>query len=380
MNNTANLYDVAVIGGGLAGLALAIQAARKGYKTILFEKDDYPRHKVCGEYISLESKPFLESIGIPISKIHLPQIDQFLATDVYGNQYPFKLPLGGFGISRFQLDDLLYKVAMQVGVMVCTKEKVTNVHFTADVLYIETDKGNYSARFAAGSYGKRSNLDIKWKRPFVIKQSGKLQNFIGVKYHIRFPFPGDTIALHNFKDGYCGISQIEDGKCCLCYLTTARNLKESNNSIAEMERSILFQNPALKNIFENAEFLYEEPLVISQVSFAKKDLVENHVLMIGDAAGMIPPLCGNGMSMALHSSKMAYETMDLFLQHKMTRKEMEKMYVAVWKKKFSVRVRIGRFVQRLFGRNQMTLFFLQSMRLLPFLANLVIRSTHGKVF
>lgn len=380
MDNTANFYDVAVIGGGLAGLALGIQSARKGYKTILFEKDDYPRHKVCGEYISLESKPFLESIGIPISKMDLPQIDQFLATDVYGNQYPFKLPLGGFGISRFQLDDLLYKVAMQVGVIVCTREKVNNVKVMADVFNIETDKGGYSARFAAGSYGKRSNIDIKWQRPFIVKPLGKLQNFIGVKYHIRFPFPTDTIALHNFKDGYCGISQIEGGKCCLCYLTTAQNLKESNNSIPEMERGILFQNPALKKIFESAEFLYEEPLVISQISFAKKDLVENNVLMLGDAAGMIPPLCGNGISMALHSSKMVYEIMDLFLQHKMTLKEMEKAYAVVWKKRFSARLRIGRLVQRLFGRNQMTRFFLQSMRRLPFLAKLVIKSTHGEIF
>ncbi len=380
MDKTTAEYDLAIVGGGLAGLALAILSALDGHKTILFEKDDYPRHKVCGEYISLESKPFLESLGIPVSQMDLPHIDQLLATDVYGNQYPFSLPLGGFGISRFQLDQLLYEAALQAGVTVCTKEKVMNLHFTGELFHFETDKGHYGACLAAGSFGKRSNLDIKWQRPFALKKAGKLQNFIGVKYHIRYPFPEDTIALHNFKDGYCGISRIEEDQCCLCYLTTAANLKQSNNSISEMEQRILIENPFLKHIFERAEFLYKEPLVISQVSFSKKELVENHVLMLGDAAGMIPPLCGNGMSMALHSSKMAYEVIHLFLKDSCTRYEMEKTYQDLWKKKFSGRLWVGRMVQRLFGRNQMTRLFLQIMQHSPVLAKVVIRSTHGEAF
>ena len=53
-------YDVAIIGGGLAGLSLAIQCASQNVSVVLFEKETYPYHKVCGEYISLESQPFLE--------------------------------------------------------------------------------------------------------------------------------------------------------------------------------------------------------------------------------------------------------------------------------------------------------------------------------
>jgi flavin-dependent dehydrogenase len=82
--------------------------------------------------------------------------------------------------------------------------------------------------------------------------------------------------------------------------------KKNNNSIAQMEQNILWQNPLLKEIFTKAKFLYSEPLVISQVSFDRKQQVENHVLMIGDAAGLITPLCGNGMSMAMHASKIAF--------------------------------------------------------------------------
>ena len=55
----AKTYDVAVIGGGLAGINLSIQLARKGHSVVLFEKETYPFHKVCGEYISMESWNFL---------------------------------------------------------------------------------------------------------------------------------------------------------------------------------------------------------------------------------------------------------------------------------------------------------------------------------
>ena len=143
------------------------------------------------------------------------------------------------------------------------------------------------------------------------------------------------IALHNFKNGYCGISQIEDDKYCLCYLTTAKNLKQTGNSISQMENKYLYQNPFLQKIFTEAEIsISESPVTISQISFAKKSQVEDHVLMIGDAAGMITPLCGNGMSMALHGSKIAFEQIHLFLQNKIPRWQLEQDYTANWKKHF----------------------------------------------
>ena len=125
--------------------------------------------------------------------------------------------------------------------------------------------------------------------------SDRLNNFIGVKYHVKADFPNDVIALHNFEDGYCGISQIEDGKHCICYLTKASNLKKAG-TIEKMEAEILSENPHLKKLFGSVTKLYNTPVTISQISFSKKQCVENNVLMLGDAGGMITPLCGNGMS------------------------------------------------------------------------------------
>lgn len=378
--NGENTYDVAIIGGGLAGLTLAIQSADAGYKTILYEKEAYPFHKVCGEYISMESLPFLQRIGLEFETFDLPVIKQLQLTDVIGKAYQFALPLGGFGISRYTLDKNLYQLAKAKGVEVRTATKVQDIKFHNDVFAISAGNETFYATIAAGSFGKRSNLDIKWKRDFIKTSTNKLNNYVAVKYHITYPYPKQNIALHNFHDGYCGISNIEDDKCCLCYLTNAENLKASNNSIAQMEQNILYKNPALKKIFTEATFLYKEPLVISQVSFSQKKQVENHVLMIGDAAGLITPLCGNGMSMAMHASAIAFKIMNDFLQHRISRSRMEALYAAQWKKQFGKRLFIGRTVQRLFGNDKTTSLFLNVMHKTPWLARKIINATHGKPF
>ena len=373
-------FDIAIIGGGLAGLALSIQSAGAGYKTILFEKEKYPFHKVCGEYVSMESFAFLESLGLPLSSMNLPVIHTLRVSDVKGKLYEFKLPLGGFGISRFALDSALSNIAKQKGVELQESLKVSDVFFADDMFSLQAGNAVYHSKVAAGAYGKRSNLDIKWKRDFTLSKTDKLSNYVGVKYHVEYPFPKDTIALHNFYNGYCGISNIEDGKCCLCYLTTAENLHRNNNSIKKTEQNILFENPLLKQIFSEAKFLYDEPLAISQISFSKKTQVENSMLMIGDAAGMITPLCGNGMSMALHAGKIAFRNMNAFLQHTITRDTMEQRFTSQWQQQFAKRLFMGRTVQRFFGNNTSASLFLKTMHYFPALANAVIKATHGKPF
>ncbi len=379
MTNTP-LYDVAIIGGGLSGLSLAIQSAAEGYTVVLFEKENYPFHKVCGEYISFESWPFLQRLGADLKSLDLPVIKKLHLSDVKGNSYSFDLPLGGFGISRFSLDFSLYQIAVAKGVNVRTNNKVSAVVYSNDLFTITASDQQFQAKVAVCSYGKRSNLDVKWRRPFTLQKSSGLSNYIGVKYHIKYNHDPGSIWLHNFFDGYCGMSKIEGEKSCLCYLTTAQNLRESGNSIREMQRKILYENPQLREIFSSAEFVYDEPLAISQISFSKKMQVENHLLMLGDAAGMISPLCGNGMSMAMHSSKLAFDSIKLFLQSKMTRYEMEKKYETDWKDAFSSRLWIGRNVQKLFGGNTTTSVFLKTMHSIPSLAKLLIRSTHGTSF
>jgi menaquinone-9 beta-reductase len=378
MNN--NEFDIAIIGGGLAGLAASILSAKAGYRTVLFEKEKYPYHKVCGEYISLESWDFIESLGLPLSNMKLPIIQQLNISSPNGKIFATRLPLGGFGISRYLLDYELSNIAKQVGVTVYEETKVTDIVFKDEGFTVQSSLHNTTAKFVLCSFGKRSNLDVKWNRQFVQQKPNKLNNYIGVKYHIQTNHPANLISLHNFEDGYCGISQIEDEQYCLCYLTTAANLKKSGNSVQQMEQQILFQNPHLKKIFTEARFLYAAPVTISQISFEQKQQVENHMLMVGDTAGLITPLCGNGMSMALHAGKISFECANLFLQGKLSRQQMEEEYCAAWKQQFAARLRTGRLIQGFFGKSWVTNLFIGSFKTLPFLATPLIKQTHGKPF
>jgi menaquinone-9 beta-reductase len=377
MNNT---YDIGIIGGGLAGLCLSIQAAKKGYRVLLIEKERYPFHKVCGEYISLESWNFLQSIGLPLSQMQLPIINTLKVSSPNGNYLQQVLPLGGFGISRYKLDNLLKNIAIESGVTLIENCKAEDVVFEQDKFTIATSMQTFTCTVCCGSFGKRSNLDIKWKRKFILQKNNRLNNYIGVKYHIKSNAPINEIVLHNFKDGYCGMSKIEDDLYCLCYLTTAKNLNVNDNSIALMQHSILQQNPFLSAIFSTTEIVYEKPLVISQISFSQKKQIENHVLLIGDAAGMITPLCGNGMSMAMHGSKIAFEKIALFLDNKISRTQMELDYTADWQKQFKTRLQVGRLIQSMFGQKWVTNILISVLKNNKWLTRKLIKLTHGKPF
>jgi flavin-dependent dehydrogenase len=126
--------------------------------------------------------------------------------------------------------------------------------------------------------------------------------------------------------------------------------------------------------------VFKDPVTISQISFDEKSAVENHILMLGDAAGLITPLCGNGMSIAFHSTKIAFEQIDLFLQNKISRIKMESDYDKQWKKNFEKQLRTGRRIQYFFGKERLTNLFIKSVKPFPFIIRRLIKATHGNPF
>lgn len=371
------MKDVIIIGGGLAGLTNAIQLADAGLDVLVIEKKQYPFHRVCGEYISNEALPFLKSIGVDPEILGPSKIEKLLVSSPSGNTMKATLDRGGFGVSRFALDNYLYTIAMSKGAEFQLNTFVTNVKFENDTFYVLLSTGEVEeAKLVIGGFGKRSNLDRQLQRDFFIKKSP----YVAVKYHIQTDFPNDLIALHNFKDGYCGISKIEGDRYCLCYMTTRENLSVAG-SIPKMEESILHRNPFLKNIFNNSTFLYDKPEVINEISFDSKNAVDHHILMSGDAAGMITPLCGNGMAMAIHSSKILSA---LIVQHYkpggFSREMLERSYEEEWKNKFSFRLAMGRGIQQLFGKERLTDVTVKLLDAVVPLKNWVVRQTHGNEF
>lgn len=373
-------FDVIIVGGGLAGLAASICLQRQGYHVALLEKRSYPFHRVCGEYISMESWPFVESLGIPLAEMNLPRIDQLVVTGPLGARLQVRLPLGGFGLSRYTLDDLLAKQAKSIGVTVLEEHRVNDIQFRNDIHEVSTPQTTFRSKLVLAAFGKRSRLDVHWKRPFVLNRQTRLNNWVGVKYHVSGDFPADRIELHNFKDGYCGFSKIDADRYCLCYLTRASNLREYGPAPADLEKALFDHHPGLAPIRQHATVLWKEPETISQVSFSPKSQVEDHCLMIGDAAGMITPLCGNGMSMALHGAQLAADAADQFLRGNLSRTACEKQYTHAWKKQFGKRLWVGRQIQRLFGQQLVTELFIRLLKPFPGLVRWLIRQTHGDQF
>ncbi|MFT7379175.1 MAG: flavin-dependent dehydrogenase [Bacteroidia bacterium] len=285
-------YDVGIIGAGIAGSCLAILLADAGKKVVVFEKENFPSHKVCGEFISLESYDFFKSLGLPLDDWNLPIIKDLELTSQKGGELNSKLKIGGFGLSRYKLDYELAEQMQKSGVIFYAKEKVLSV---ANKI-ITSSTHEVQANLIVGSHGKYSAGYLKEPK------GTSYRNFIGVKYHIKGDFRDDLISLHSFDGGYCGMSKIEDDLYCLCYLVDATKLKEQNNSVKQLEEKVLWKNERLKEVYQKAEFVWEKPLIISNIKFNKQALFNDQMLFVGDAAGSISPLSGNGMSIAARSA------------------------------------------------------------------------------
>ena len=369
------VYDVIVVGGGLAGLVNAIKLAEAGLEVLLVEKKQYPFHKVCGEYISNEVVPYLEDAGLYPAHMQPAAINQFLLSDTRGKHASVQLGLGGFGISRYAYDAFLYEQALKAGAKVVCGKQVEAFTFQNNAFTVTLSHGQqYQCQLLIGAYGKRARLDKTLNRQFTQRPAP----YVGVKYHIKTDFDHHTVALHNFEGGYCGLSRIENGLYNLCYLSRRSQLK-LHGSIPALEAEVLCRNPFLKDVFAHAEFVFDKPEVINEVSFAPKQPVENHMLMCGDTAGLITPLCGNGMAMAIHAAKLLSE---LIVQHfnapRFERHALEQAYARAWRKLFVRRLWVGRNAQKLFGTPAASTLLVNLLQTMPAVGKSIIKQTHGQ--
>ena len=367
-------FDVIIVGGGLAGLTSAIHLSTRKKRVLLIEKNEYPKHKVCGEYISNEVLPYLNSLGINPINEGAKQITKVHISTTKSNLIKGELPLGGFGMSRYFLDNLLVKKAHLNGVQIL-KDTVDSIHFKKDSFTITTkSSGVFQSKITIGAFGKRSSLDQKMKRKFIQKKSP----YLAVKIHVKGVFPENLVALHNFKGGYCGVSKVEDNAINVCYITEYRSFKKHKN-ITDFQEQVVFKNKHLRKIFKESTPVFEKPLTISQVSFQTKNPVEDHIIMCGDTAGMIHPLCGNGMGMAISSAQLASIRILQFLNGEIkTREGLEKQYLRDWNKEFKIRLKAGHFIAWLFRNQTISQIAYSILKRIPSLLPKMIKFTHGK--
>ena len=366
--------EILVIGGGLAGLTAALHLQQSGFHVTLIEKKPYPHHKVCGEYVSNEVLPYLSWLGISFESLKPALITSLQFSSVSGSFLNASLPLGGFGLSRYVMDDFLYQELLKRGVSVLF-DTVNQVLYKNDLFYVETNANKqFVASYVLGAFGKRSSLDKTLGRDFMQSKSP----YVAVKAHYEGEFPSNLVALHNFSGGYCGISKVEDSKLNICYLANFNSFKHFKN-IENYQQEVLYKNKFLKTILEDSRMIFETPLTISQICFEPKEPVFDHILMIGDTAALIHPLCGNGMAMAIHSAKIASELLIRFARSKaLSRMVMEKEYTKQWKDLFQRRLFAGKILSAVFSNPTIQKLALGTLSKMPALLSRTIKMTHGK--
>ena len=368
------IYDTAIIGGGLAGLTAATDLAKRGYRVIVFESKDYPRHKVCGEFVSNEVLPYLHRLGFDESEHGARRINKLRITSENGQQLPSELPMGAFGLSRYRFDEALAHLAKANGAAVCTQTKIKKVEPAREnyVIHDSRDK-QWEARVVIGAQGKRSNIDKALQRNFISHRT----DYVGVKRHYTGNIDRTLVELYNYEGGYCGISAVEGERVNVCHLVSQKVLNRYRDW-REWEEKHLSRNPKLTDALHKLTPAMDKPLFISQINFQPRELVRDGILFCGDSAGLIHPFCGNGMAMAIHGAKLCSEAVHKFLSGELPREAMEKHYQNTWRAEFETRLRFGRTLSPLFGKNKLSEFTLSALKWTPPLFRSALKLSHGK--
>ncbi len=337
-------YDVAVVGGGLAGCSAAIRLVEKGFTVVLCEASDYPHHKVCGEFMSSGCRYQLATLGVEnaIWKMGAINISSLLLSTPDNLIWQSDLPENGIGLSRYQLDALLADKAQLCGVDLLTSTKVVEVKGNLETGFTlcTQDRQIVRAETVIGAYGKRSLLDNKLNRRFIKRKPA----FIGLKQHVRqLPLSG-CVELHTFQGGYCGMAEIENGLTNICLLVRQEIFREQG-SVEKFIDWMLIQNATLAERFRRADFFEERWLSIAQIPFMSKTLVEKDMLMTGDASGMITPLTGDGMEIALQSGEIVANQLVSYFDTHRDGEKLTSDYCKAWHQTFDTRIQFGRISQ-----------------------------------
>jgi flavin-dependent dehydrogenase len=368
-------YDVIVIGGGLAGCSASLQLARRGYRVLLLEKQRYPAHKLCGEFLSVEVQDLFERLGVREEVLAAgahPMTEVSITTHT-GNCFESALPGTALGLSRYALDRLLAHAVQVAGATVRDGVWVRNVEGSlGDGFTVATAEEHWTARFVLGAFGKRSLLDRSLERPFLDLRSP----FVAFKAHFEGPDLGEVIELHSFPGGYCGLSHVERRMINACWIAHEDTLKTSGSPDAMIDQT-LRQNATLARRFDTMSRISNSFLAVSQVQFHPKGAWAGDVCMIGDTAGMIAPMCGDGMAMALRSAEMAVPLVVSYLDGGESAATLKQQHEAAWRSEFGTRMRLGRWLHHAYCRPALARVGVEACRRMPPLGRWLIRKTRG---
>ncbi len=275
----AALKPITIVGGGLAGLTLGIGLRQREIPVTIHEAGNYPRHRVCGEFISGRGQESLARLGLrglleSNGAIHANTAAFFSATK---STSPRALPSSAICVSRFVLDAALAAEFRKLGGELVSGQRWREEDFVEGVVR---------------ATGRRAQVEQGNERWF------------GLKIHARKISLTADLEMHVAPSGYVGLCQINGGEVNVCGLFRRR---VGENSSPQNSRELLRGQPGspLNQRLAAAEFDEDSFCAIAGLSLRPQCAAARAEVCVGDAITMIPPVTGNGMSMAFESAELA---------------------------------------------------------------------------
>lgn len=356
-------YDLVIAGAGPAGSAAAITAARLGARVLLLEQGHFPRHKVCGEFVSAESLQLLRQLLLfaPHGASILSRAPSIEKARMFLQGTTVDMPvLASASIPRFLLDEALWNAAHSVGVD--CRDGITVEKIEADGEFqVSTSEGNFSGLMAIATTGRWSKL----RQPVAKSRAKKL---IGVKAHYREANPAWSTDLYFFRGGYCGVQPVDENTVNACALVRA--------DVASDLEAVFRLNGALAKRAKQWE-LAMEPVSTAPLIFAEPEPEREGVLFAGDTAGFIDPFAGDGISLALRTGAAAAQAAMHAIAGRVSVSEAARNYRRRYEKQFLPAFRAAANARWVIGcPRPLPQFALQLLRF-PKIARAVFSRTRG---
>lgn len=387
------MRDVIVAGAGPAGTAAAIAIAQRGFDVLVCDRARFPRDTLCGEFLSPESHATLAGLGVSarFDALGPTVIGRVCLVAPDGRRVERALRPAGRGITRHGLDATLLARAREVGCHAWVGCRVTGCvpgpPFAVSML-IDGQKHTEHARAVIDATGHARWLARAGERqvPRAPGQrdqpSAPADGLVGIKRHYRprWPLPaesaGGTLVLAPFAGGYVGCAPVEGGVVNVCLLARASDLRAAGGQPEALLATLARNYPGVAEMLEPLSpvggFTTTAAIVLGPARRAS-------AIPVGDAAGMIAPLAGDGVAMALRSGALVAEPITRFLQGACTWDESQARARRAWRKEFAGRMRVAAGLQRLATRegtaNQMISLFERWPRAI----DLLVRGTRGRV-
>ena len=375
--------DVTIVGGGPAGSVAARSLAEAGYSVALLEKQRFPRETLCGEFLSAEVAQTISDMGLVSEFQALRPNPLKTFTLLPDRSRPIASSLGftAHGVKRGAFDAMLLEAAGRAGVTIFQPAEVTGIQGDQKEFVVAyKDRGEARAcrsPWVIGAYGKGSPLDKRLGRPFAGTRTG----YTGFKYHIPAGMienlGNDEIVIALGPRMYCGISRVGGETINLCAL--ARREKgdvSSRERLGELARA----NPSFARLVTPAvlsALADLSPYGTGNLFFGPRDPVENGILMAGDSAGLIAPLAGDGIGIAMQQGRLIGR---LFAELNPRPEERESFYMTYRRESallFSRRKRIALLCQRIALSEAMRLAAAPVLAFTPGLLKAAVRETRG---